>query len=63
MNTNKVINQVPRKVFTIGRDQYVLPLRAEGFYVSDRNGRTVLQAQSIEAAKVLATMLNEQAQA
>lgn len=59
MNTNKVL----KKTFTLGRDQYVLPFIAGGFYVSDRNGRTVLEAQSFEAAKALAAMLNEQAQA
>lgn len=57
MNTKQ-----PRKVFTLGLDQFVLPLTANGFYVSDRNGRTVLEAQSFEAAKVLAAMLNKQAQ-
>ena len=53
--------QQPRKVFTIGKDQFVLPFVAGGFYVSDRNGRTVLEAQSFEGAKALAMMLNEQA--
>lgn len=62
MNTNNILNKVPRKVFTLGKDQYVLPLIAGGFYVSDRNGRTVLEAQSFEAAKALAAMLNKQAQ-
>jgi enterochelin esterase-like enzyme len=57
MNTKQ-----PSKLFTIGNDQFVLPLIAGGFYVSDRNGRTVLQAQSFEGAKALAQMLNEQAQ-
>jgi hypothetical protein len=59
MKTNEVTT--PRKVYTIGRDQFVLPLRADGFYVSDRNGRTVLQAQSFEGAKALANLLNEAA--
>lgn len=57
MNTKQ-----PHKLFTIGNDQFVLPLIASGFYVSDRNGRTVLEAQSFEGAKALAAMLNEQAQ-
>jgi hypothetical protein len=52
----------PRRVWTIGKDQYVLPFIAGGFYVSDRNGRTVLEAQSYEAARAFAKMLNEQAQ-
>lgn len=51
-----------RKVFTIGKDQFVLPFVAGGFYVSDRNGRTVLQAQSFEGAVALAVILNAQAQ-
>ena len=59
---NHMNTKQPRKVFTLGRDQYVLPLVAGGFYVSDRNGRTVLEAQSFGAAKVLAAMLNKQAQ-
>jgi hypothetical protein len=59
MNTNQVL----KKLIMIGKDQYVLPLIAGGFYVSDRNGRTVLEAQSYEAARELAKMLNERAQA
>ena len=53
----------PRKVYTIGKDQFILPFIAGGFYVSDRNGRTVLQAQSFEGAKAMAEILNKQAQA
>jgi hypothetical protein len=37
-------------------------LIASGFYDSDRNGRTVLEAQSFESAKALAAMLDKQAQ-
>jgi hypothetical protein len=59
MNTQTT---APRKVFTLGKDVYVLPLIASGFYDSDRNGRTVLEAQSFESAKALAAMLDKQAQ-
>lgn len=61
-NTCMETKKTPRKVYTIGKDTYVLPFIAGGFYVSDRNGRTVLEAQSYEAAKALAAMLNQQAQ-
>jgi len=61
MKINQVQQQV-RKVFTLGATQYVLPFIASGFYVSDKNGRTVLEAQSFQEAMVLAAILNTQAQ-
>lgn len=53
----------PKKVYAIGDRQYILPFTSGGFYVSDSRGNTVLEAQSFQAAKVLAKILNDQAQA
>lgn len=52
----------PRKVYTIGTNQYILPFVSGGFYVSDSRGATVLEAQTFQAAKDLAKILNDLAQ-
>jgi hypothetical protein len=50
------------KTSKVGTTNYILPFIAAGFYVSDAKGSTVLECQSYEAAKEMATILNFRAQ-
>jgi hypothetical protein len=52
----------PRKVYTIGTNQYILPFVSAGFYVNDSKGSTVLEARTFQAAKDLSKILNDLAQ-
>lgn len=50
-----------RKTFELGGTSYLLPFSANGFWVSDARGTSVLEAQSQEVAKALAKILNDKA--
>lgn len=49
-----------KRTILIGGMQYRLPLNQNGYYVSDANGHTILEAGSIEIAKEMLKLLNSQ---
>jgi hypothetical protein len=63
MNTNKVLNKVPRKVWMIGKENFLLPFIAQGFCICDKSGRVVGEARSMEVAQDMVKMMNNIAQA
>lgn len=58
MTTNKT---TPKSMFIGGR-RYVLPFRANGYWVEDATGDNVAEARNAEVAKDLAKTLNMMAE-
>jgi hypothetical protein len=50
---------VNKKTKTIGNESFLLPFNANGFWVSDARGTSVMECRSTELAKAMAKLLNE----
>jgi len=50
-----------RKTYKLGNLVFVLPLRTNGFYVSDAKGSTVAECQNSAVALALVTMIHNAA--
>lgn len=56
-------NKTTKKTASFGKEMWILPFRAGGFWVSDAKDRSVCECRSYELAKAMADLLNKTANA
>lgn len=52
----------PKRIATIGKENWILPFNSNGFWVDDATGKSFAEFRNQEVAKDVAKMLNTQFQ-